>query len=42
MKRRLFFVLLVTGLILLALAGWTVEGMRRLAAGRPAALPHSA
>ena len=40
MKRRLFFLLLVTGLILLALAGWTLKGMRWLTAGgRPATLP---
>ena len=43
MKRRLLFLLLVTGLILLALAGWTLKGMRWLTAGgRPAALPHPA
>jgi len=29
MKKRLYFLLLVTGLILLALGGWTVEGVRR-------------
>jgi len=29
MKRRLLFALLVTGLILLALGGWTVQGIRR-------------
>jgi hypothetical protein len=28
MKRKLFFVLIVTGLIVLALAGWTVQGLR--------------
>jgi hypothetical protein len=28
MKRRLLFILLVTGLILLALAGWAVDGLR--------------
>ena len=28
MKRKLFFLLLVTGLILLALGGWTVQGLR--------------
>lgn len=35
--------LLVTGLILLALAGWTLKGARRIAAGgRSTALPHPA
>jgi hypothetical protein len=29
MKQRLFFLLVVTGLILLALGGWTVDGLRR-------------
>jgi hypothetical protein len=29
MKKRLLFALLVTGLILLALGGWTVKGLRR-------------
>ena len=33
MKKRLLFLLLVTGLILLALAGWTVQGLRWAAAG---------
>jgi hypothetical protein len=28
MKRRLLFVLFVTGVVLLALAGWTVRGLR--------------
>jgi hypothetical protein len=28
MKRKLFFILIVTGLILLALGGWTVDGLR--------------
>jgi hypothetical protein len=28
MKRKLLFLLLVTGLILLALAGWAVDGVR--------------
>jgi hypothetical protein len=28
MKKRILFVLLVTGLIVLALAGWTVNGLR--------------
>ena len=29
MKKRLFLLLLVTGLLLLALGGWTVQGLRR-------------
>jgi hypothetical protein len=29
MKKRALFALLVTGLILLALGGWTVQGLRR-------------
>jgi hypothetical protein len=33
MKRKLFFILIVTGLILLALAGWTVQGLRWAAGG---------
>jgi len=28
MKRRLLFILLVTGLLLLALGGWSVRGLR--------------
>jgi hypothetical protein len=28
MKRRLLFLLIVTGLLLLALGGWTVQGLR--------------
>jgi hypothetical protein len=37
MKRRLLFVLLVTGLLLLALGGWTVRGLRwALSGGAPA------
>lgn len=28
MKRRLLFLLLVTGLLLLALGGWAVQGVR--------------
>lgn len=28
MKRRFLFLLLVTGLLLLALGGWTVQGLR--------------
>jgi hypothetical protein len=33
MKRRLLFTLLVTGLILLAVAGWTVQGLRWAVSG---------
>jgi hypothetical protein len=29
MKKRLLFLLLVTGLLVLALGGWTVQGIRR-------------
>ena len=29
MKTRLYFLLLVVGLILLAVGGWTVQGARR-------------
>ena len=32
MKKRLYFILLVTGLLLLALGGWTVQGLRRVGA----------
>jgi hypothetical protein len=32
MKKRLFLMLLVTGLLLLALGGWTVQGLRRFGA----------
>jgi hypothetical protein len=28
MKRKLFFILIVTGLIVLALGGWAVDGLR--------------
>jgi hypothetical protein len=43
MKRRLLFILLVTGLIVLALGGWTLQGARRLAGGgRSTALPQTA
>ena len=34
MKRRLLFVLFVTGLVLLAVAGWTVRGLRWTFSGR--------
>jgi hypothetical protein len=33
MKRKLFFILVVTGLLVLALAGWTVQGLRWAASG---------
>jgi hypothetical protein len=39
MKKRLLFLLLVTGLVVLALGGWTVQGIRRFGgslAPRPA------
>jgi hypothetical protein len=39
MKTRLYFLLLVTGLLVLALGGWTVQGIRRFGAAvaaRPA------
>jgi hypothetical protein len=39
MKTRLFFLLIVTGLLVLALGGWTVQGLRRFGgafAPRPA------
>jgi hypothetical protein len=29
MKRRLFFLILVAGLVTLAVGGWTVQGVRR-------------
>jgi hypothetical protein len=36
MKRKLLFLLLVTGLLVLALGGWTVDGLRRFGgAGSP-------
>jgi hypothetical protein len=36
MKRRLFFVTIAFALILLALGGWSVKGVRRaLRGGRP-------
>jgi hypothetical protein len=31
MKKRLYLFLLVTGLLLLAVGGWTVQGFRRVA-----------
>jgi hypothetical protein len=43
MRRRILFTLLVTGLIVLALAGWTVSGVRRLTTGgRAGTLPQPA
>jgi len=33
MKRKLLFLLLVTGLILLALGGWSARGLRWVTAG---------
>jgi hypothetical protein len=40
MKRRLLFLLLVTGLLLLALAGWAVQGLRwATSGGRARGLP---
>lgn len=42
MKRRLLFSLLVTGLVLLALAGWVAQGLRWAASGRGADVPQPA
>jgi hypothetical protein len=42
MKRRLLLFLLVTGLLVLALGGWTVQGVRRFALGGGQRLPQSA
>jgi hypothetical protein len=42
MKRRLLFILLVTGLILLALAGWAVQGLRWAVSGGGAQAPQPA
>ncbi|MFL5928449.1 MAG: hypothetical protein ACJ77E_16075 [Gaiellaceae bacterium] len=43
MKKRLLFLLLVTGLVLLALGGWTVQGLRWAATGgRTRGLPQPA
>jgi hypothetical protein len=30
MKKRLYFLLLVSGLLVLAVGGWTVRGLRRV------------
>jgi multisubunit Na+/H+ antiporter MnhB subunit len=43
MERRVLIMLLVTGLIVLALAGWTLQGARWLTAGgRRPTLPQPA
>jgi hypothetical protein len=43
MKRRMLFILLVTGLIVLALGGWTIKGLRWAAAGgRSSTVPQPA
>jgi hypothetical protein len=43
MKNRILLVLLVTGLIVLALGGWTVQGVRWAATGgRARGLPQPA
>lgn len=43
MKNRLLFLLLVTGLILLALGGWTVQGLRwAVTGGRARGVPQPA
>ena len=43
MKNRLLFLLLVTGLLLLALGGWTVQGLRwAVTGGRTRGLPQPA
>jgi hypothetical protein len=43
MKNRLLFLLLVTGLIVLALGGWTVRGLRwAVTGGRVRGLPQPA
>jgi len=45
MKKRLFISGLVLGIIVLALGGWTVKGIRRVLTGssrRPAAVGHGA
>jgi hypothetical protein len=43
MKRRLLFLLLVTGLLLLALGGWSVQGLRwAVGGGGPRGLPQPA
>jgi hypothetical protein len=42
MKRKLFFILVVTGLLLLALGGWTVEGLRWALGGNARTAPSPA
>jgi hypothetical protein len=43
MRRRVLFLLLVAGLIVLALAGWTLKGARWITAGgRSTTLPQPA
>jgi hypothetical protein len=42
MNRKLIFILVVTGLLVLALGGWTVDGLRWLAGGGRGALPQPA
>jgi hypothetical protein len=40
MKQRLLFVLLIVGLLLLAVGGWAVQGLRwTLSGGRARAVP---
>jgi hypothetical protein len=41
MKRTLFFILVVTGLLVLALGGWMVQGLR-WATGARGAVPQPA
>jgi hypothetical protein len=42
MKRRLLFILIVTGLVVLALGGWTVQGLRWAANGGARRVPQPA
>jgi hypothetical protein len=42
MKRRLLFGLLITGLIVLALAGWALQGIRWAVSGGGAGVPQPA
>jgi hypothetical protein len=43
MKQRFLFALLVTGLLMLALGGWTVQGLRWTATGgRSRGVPQAA
>lgn len=41
MKRRLFLIALVIGILVLALGGWSVQGLRWLATGSPQRRPTS-